>query len=94
MMRSATPARKCAYARREMCDGARIGWGKSRAARRMFDSPKVRDWFYHRGRSGAVPKLDRLDGARVTVTGDALAPGKTREAIESAYRAAFFESTP
>jgi len=39
------------------------------------------------------PNLGKLDGTRVIVIGDALTPGKTREAIESAYRTAFFEST-
>jgi 2,4-dienoyl-CoA reductase-like NADH-dependent reductase (Old Yellow Enzyme family) len=69
------------------------GWGKSRLARRLFDSPGTRDWFYYRARRRAVPKLGKLVGTRVTVIGDALAPGKTREAIESAYKTAFFEST-
>jgi dimethylglycine catabolism A len=65
------------------------GWGKSALARRVFDSPGMRDWFYHGARKSAAPKAGKLDAKPVTVIGDAAAPGKTREAIESAYRAAF-----
>jgi hypothetical protein len=64
------------------------GWGKSRLARRVFGSPRVRDWFYYRARRSAVPKLGKLDPGRVMVIGDAAAPGKTRDAIESAFKAA------
>jgi len=64
------------------------GWGKSRLARRVFGSPRARDWFYYRARRSAVPKLGKLDPGRVMVIGDAAAPGKTRDAIESAFKAA------
>ncbi|HYC44186.1 MAG TPA: NAD(P)-binding protein [Burkholderiales bacterium] len=65
------------------------GWGTSRVARRLFDSTAVRDWFYYRARRSARPKLGKLDGKPLVVIGDAAAPGKTREAIQSAYDAAF-----
>jgi hypothetical protein len=64
------------------------GWGKSRLARRIFGSPGVRDWFYYRARRSAMPKLGKLDGKPLMVIGDAATPGKTRDAIDSAFKAA------
>jgi flavin-dependent dehydrogenase len=64
------------------------GWGKSRLARWLFRSTRVRDWSYHRARKGALPALGHLAEKRVVIIGDAAAPGKTREAIAAAYRAA------
>jgi phytoene dehydrogenase-like protein len=66
------------------------GWGKSSPVRRLFRSARVRDWFYYRARRSAVPRLGKLEPHRVFVIGDAAAPGKTREAIESAAKAAYF----
>jgi hypothetical protein len=56
--------------------------------RRLFDSASLKDWFYYRGREPALPKLGKLSDEKVQVIGDAAAPGKTREAIESAFNAA------
>lgn len=64
------------------------GWGRSKLGRRLFDSPRVRDWFYYRARKSARPKLGKLNGKHVVVIGDARTPGKTRDAIESAFEAA------
>ena len=64
------------------------GWGKSALARRLFRSTRVRNWLYHRARASAVPGLGQTNGAKVVVIGDAKSPGKTREAIASAYDAA------
>jgi len=64
------------------------GWGKSRLARRIFRSTRLRDWFYHRARRSTLPGMGNMSGKEVLVIGDALSPGKTREAIASAYRAA------
>ena len=64
------------------------GWGKSRLARRIFRSTRLRDWFYHRARRSTRPGMENMGGMEVLVIGDALSPGKTREAIASAYRAA------
>lgn len=65
------------------------GWGKSKLARRIFGSPRMRDWLYYRARRSVLPKLGKLDGKPVVVIGDAAAPGKTRDAIQSAFKAAY-----
>ena len=67
----------------------RLGLGKSAVARRVFRSARLRDWFYHDARRSVVPNLGKLDGNRLLVIGDAARPGKTREAVESAFNAAF-----
>jgi 2,4-dienoyl-CoA reductase-like NADH-dependent reductase (Old Yellow Enzyme family) len=64
------------------------GWGKSPLARRVFRSTRLRDWFYYRARRSTRPGMEDMNGKDVLIIGDALAPGKTREAIASAYRAA------
>lgn len=64
------------------------GWGKSAFARWLFGFERVRNWFYYRFRKSLRPALEGSAAARVTVIGDAQAPGKTREAIASAYKAA------
>jgi tRNA-dihydrouridine synthase len=64
------------------------GWGKSKFARRLFRSTRVRNWLYYRARRSTVPGLNRADDAKVLIIGDARSPGKTREAIASAFAAA------
>ena len=64
------------------------GWGKSRLARGIFRSTRLKDWFYYRARRSALPSMENMSGKEVLVIGDALTPGKTREAIASAHRAA------
>lgn len=64
------------------------GWGKSGWMRALFDSPRVKNWFYYRARKSARPKLGKLKPENVVVIGDAASPGKTRDAIESAFKAA------
>ena len=64
------------------------GWGKSRLARRLFRSTGMKDWFYHRARRSTLPGMENMNGKDVLVIGDAFSPGKTRDAIASAYRAA------
>jgi hypothetical protein len=66
------------------------GLGKSALARRVFESARVRNWFYHEARRSAPVNLGKLEKARVLVIGDAAAPGRTREAVDSAFKAAFF----
>ena len=68
------------------------GFGKSALARRLFRSARVRDWFYYRARRSTVPDLGTLDGKPVAVIGDAAVPGKTRDAVESAFKAALFSA--
>lgn len=66
------------------------GLGRSTLARKLFDSPAVREWFYYRARrvtAHAIRSLAR-SGQKVTVIGDARRAGKGKEAIADAFRAA------
>ena len=63
------------------------GWGKSGPARRLFRSTRLRNWFYYRARGSTLPGLAKLDGKNVLIIGDAKSPGKTRDAIASAWAA-------
>jgi hypothetical protein len=64
------------------------GWGQSGAARRLFESTRIRNWLYYRARVSAMPGIARIDGAKILVIGDARSPGKMRDAIASAFDAA------
>jgi dimethylglycine catabolism A len=57
---------------------------------RLFSSPRVRDWFYYRARRGTAERLKRLakPGQSVTVIGDAVRAGKSKQAIAGAFEAA------
>ena len=57
---------------------------------RLFSSPSLRDWFYYRARRGTGRRLERLarPGQTVTVIGDAVSAGKSKQAITSAFEAA------
>jgi NADPH-dependent 2,4-dienoyl-CoA reductase/sulfur reductase-like enzyme len=68
----------------------RAGLGKSALARRLFNSARVKDWFYYAARRSTRPNLDKLESRRVVVIGDAAVPGKTRDAVESAFKAALW----
>jgi 2,4-dienoyl-CoA reductase-like NADH-dependent reductase (Old Yellow Enzyme family) len=58
--------------------------------RHVLSLPSLRDWFYHRARAptGAAFQGLARPGQQVTVIGDALAAGKSRPAIASAFEAA------
>jgi dimethylglycine catabolism A len=57
---------------------------------RLFSAPRVRDWFYYRARRGTAERFKRLakPGQSVTVIGDALRAGKSKQAIAGAFEAA------
>ena len=57
---------------------------------RLFSVPALRDWFYYRARRGTARRFEHLarSGQRVTVIGDAVRAGKSKEAIASAFEAA------
>ena len=59
-------------------------------ARRFASDPRLRDWFYYKARiSTAAALKSRLPATtRVIVIGDAKSPGKSTEAILSAFEAA------
>ena len=69
------------------------GWGKSWPMRRLFSSVRFRNWFYYRARKATGNAYRALagDGQKITVIGDAARAGKGKEAIESAFRAAYWD---
>jgi 2,4-dienoyl-CoA reductase-like NADH-dependent reductase (Old Yellow Enzyme family) len=71
--------------------GLDLGLARWPGLRRIFSSPRLRDWFYHRARRGTGGDLGRLvrPGQRLVVIGDAARPGKSKEAVASAFSAAF-----
>jgi len=66
------------------------GGGRWPLLRNLLAAPAVRDWFYHRARqpTGAALRGLAAPGQQVQVIGDALAAGKSRPAIASAFEAA------
>jgi dimethylglycine catabolism A len=66
------------------------GLGKSKLGRRIFSSPRVREWLYYGARRSTGPEARRLAraGQKVTVIGDAAGAGKARDAVDGAFRAA------
>ena len=57
---------------------------------RLFSLPKLRDWFYYRARRATGGRFKNLarPGQRVTVIGDAVRAGKSKQAIAGAFEAA------
>ena len=70
-----------------------LGLARWPGLRRIFSSPRLRDWFYHRARRGTASEVSRLvrPGQKLVVIGDAAKPGKSKEAIASAFAAALLE---
>ena len=66
------------------------GAGRWPLLRQVLSSASVRDWFYHRARRPTGADFAGLarPGQQVVVIGDALAAGKSRPAILSAFEAA------
>jgi hypothetical protein len=67
-----------------------LGAGTWPGVSEVMTNPKVRDWFYYRLRE---PTADRFRGLAnpnqiLTVIGDAATPGKSKDAIASAFEAA------
>jgi dimethylglycine catabolism A len=69
-----------------------LDWGVARwpGAAQLFAMPAVRDWFYHRARVATAERFLRLvkPGQAAIAIGDAVAPGKSKPAIASAFEAA------
>ncbi|MBI2291546.1 MAG: NAD(P)-binding protein, partial [Betaproteobacteria bacterium] len=74
-------------------------WGKSQLMRKLFSSERLRNWFYYRARRATGKRygaLARPSGAlarpsqKISVIGDAVRAGKGKEAIDSAFRTAYF----
>jgi 2,4-dienoyl-CoA reductase-like NADH-dependent reductase (Old Yellow Enzyme family) len=62
---------------------------------RLFSSPALRDWFYYRARRATARRFEHLarPGQVVTVIGDAVRAGKSKQAIASAFEAALLGPT-
>jgi hypothetical protein len=77
-----------------------LDWALDRGTARMpgiaqlFSSAAVRDWFYYRARRGTADQYKTLaqPGQVVTVLGDAVRAGKSKQAISSAFDAALLGS--
>ena len=69
-----------------------LDWGVARwpLLSRLFSTATFRDWFYYRARGGTAERFRQFakPGQRVVAIGDAVAAGKSKEAIASAFEAA------
>jgi hypothetical protein len=69
-----------------------LDWGIGRwpLISRFLSTSKVRDWFYYRARCETADRIRQLakSGQIVVAIGDAVSPGKSKEAIASAFEAA------
>jgi 2,4-dienoyl-CoA reductase-like NADH-dependent reductase (Old Yellow Enzyme family) len=67
-----------------------LGAGHWPGLSRLFARPALRDWFYHRARRATAARFTALarPGQTVLAIGDALAAGKSKPAIASAFEAA------
>src|SRR6266516_3991450 len=74
----------------KMLDG---GIGRWPLVSRVLSNPRVRDWFYYRARCATADRFRPLakPGQSVVVIGDAMAAGKSKEAIASAFEAALLQ---
>jgi 2,4-dienoyl-CoA reductase-like NADH-dependent reductase (Old Yellow Enzyme family) len=72
------------------------GCGRWPGLRRLFSSPRLRDWFYTRARRATAEDLQSLvrPGQTALVIGDAAQAGKAKEAIASAFEAALLGERP
>jgi len=74
-----------------------LDWGGGRwpGLAQLLSAPAVRDWFYYKARSGTAAYLTRLAKPEQTVIaiGDAAQPGKSKQAIASAFDAALLQRT-
>jgi 2,4-dienoyl-CoA reductase-like NADH-dependent reductase (Old Yellow Enzyme family) len=68
------------------------GAGRWLGIRKLLSNPALRDWFYYRGRTARGASFNRLKLPHQTLTiiGDAASAGKSKQAIASAFDAAFF----
>ena len=70
-----------------------LGAGGWPGISQLMSEPTVRDWFYYRARTATADRFRGLahSGQVVTVIGDAAKPGKSKEAIASAFEAALLD---
>jgi hypothetical protein len=67
-----------------------LGAGRWPGFKQVFSMSAFREWLYYRARKGTGEAFRRLAGPdqKVVVIGDAIAAGKSRTAIASAFEAA------
>jgi len=69
-----------------------LDWGIGRLPpfSQLFSTPMFRDWFYHKGRRATADRFRQFakPGQIVVAIGDAVAAGKSKQAIASAFEAA------
>jgi 2,4-dienoyl-CoA reductase-like NADH-dependent reductase (Old Yellow Enzyme family) len=63
---------------------------------RLFSLSALRDWFYYKARRATADRFAPLaqPGQTITVIGDAVQAGKSKQAIASAFEAALLRSVP
>jgi len=75
-----------------------LDWGAARSwpFSQLFSAPMFRDWFYYKGRRATADHFRQFvkPGQKVTVIGDAVRAGKSKEAIASAFEAALLPCAP
>jgi NADPH-dependent 2,4-dienoyl-CoA reductase/sulfur reductase-like enzyme len=75
-----------------------LDWGaaRSRPFSHLFSAPMFRDWFYYKGRRATADHFRQFarPGQMVIAIGDAVRPGKSKEAIASAFEAALLPCAP
>jgi 2,4-dienoyl-CoA reductase-like NADH-dependent reductase (Old Yellow Enzyme family) len=71
-----------------------LGAGRWPGLRQLFSQPAFRDWFYYRARRGTAEALKPLvkPSQKLVVIGDAVAAGKSKAAISSAFEAALLNN--
>jgi dimethylglycine catabolism A len=74
-----------------MLDGGVAQWP---GLRQIFSHPRLRDWFYHQARAATGSDFRALatPGQKLVIIGDALAAGKSRPAIASAFEQALLSA--
>jgi 2,4-dienoyl-CoA reductase-like NADH-dependent reductase (Old Yellow Enzyme family) len=67
-----------------------LGAGRWPGLSTLMADPRLREWFYRRGRTPTGNRFQGLAGPeqKLIVIGDAVKPGKSKEAIRSAFEAA------
>ncbi len=70
------------------------GLARAPGMAKLFAMPRLRDWFYYRARTGTAARFEKLarPGQSVTVIGDAVRAGKSKQAITSAFEAALLQN--
>ncbi len=71
------------------------GLARAPGLARLFERDAFRDWFYYKARQATAERFQQLarPGQIVVAIGDAMTPGKSKQAIASAFAAALLQKT-